>query len=74
MRFTSRTQRAVAIVLAAGLLVLAAGTAATSAAPRHTSQPVPSIAMETHDGVGPQFYSGATVDIRIAPRSLTVAR
>jgi hypothetical protein len=63
MRVLSHTWRFAAAVLAAGLLILPAGSAAVAAS--STSSPLsgstaPSVA---NDGEGPQFYSGLAIDV-----------
>lgn len=61
MRVLSHTGRLAATVLAAGLLLLPAGTAAVAA----TSNPLslPSATSAANDGEGPQFYSGLAIDV-----------
>ena len=63
MRVLSHTWRLAATVLAAGLLVLPAGTAAVAAASTSKPLSVPTAAFAANDGRGPQFYSGLAVDV-----------
>jgi len=63
MRVLSHTWRFAAAVLAAGLLILPAGTAAVASSSTVTPLSVPSAASAANDGQGPQFYSGAAVDV-----------
>lgn len=60
MRFPSRARRVIATVVTGGVLILAAGTALTGAAPSTGRSSVSA----PNDGVGPQFYSGTAVEIR----------
>ncbi|MBG6059408.1 cytoskeletal protein CcmA (bactofilin family) [Cryobacterium sp. MP_M5] len=63
MRVLSHTWRLAATVLAAGLLILPAGTAAVAAASTSKPLSVPTAASAENDGRGPQFYSGLAVDV-----------
>jgi cytoskeletal protein CcmA (bactofilin family) len=63
MRVLSHTGRLTAIVFAAGLLILPAGTAAVAASSTSNPLSVPSAASAANDGEGPQFYSGVAIDV-----------
>ncbi|MGO4102624.1 hypothetical protein AB4Y63_01595 [Leifsonia sp. YAF41] len=63
MRILSRSWRLAAIVLAAGLLVLPAGAAASAASSTSKPVSVSTAASAANDGEGPQFYSGLAVDV-----------
>ena len=61
MRILASTWRLTATVLAAGLLLLPAGTAAMATSAHPAS--VPTAVSAANDGQGPQFYSGLAVDV-----------
>ena len=63
MRVLSHTWRLAATVLAAGLLMLPAGTAAVASASASKPLSVLTAASAANDGQGPQFYSGLAVDV-----------
>jgi cytoskeletal protein CcmA (bactofilin family) len=63
MRILSRSVRLAAAILAAGLLVLPAGTAAVAASSSPKPVSVPTAVSAANDGQGPQFYSGLAVDV-----------
>ena len=63
MRVQSHTRRLAATILAAGLLILPAGTAAVAASSTSRPLSVPAAASAANDGRGPQFYSGLAVDV-----------
>lgn len=62
MSVLSQTYRFAAATLAVGILVLGTGTGAVAAAPPPPAAPASSVAA-TGDLEGPQFYSGATIDV-----------
>lgn len=61
MRVLARTWRMTATVLAAGLLLLPAGTAAVATPSHAASAPIRTALV--NDGQGPQFYSGLAIDV-----------
>ncbi|MBB5641128.1 hypothetical protein [Cryobacterium roopkundense] len=63
MRVLSHTWRFAATVLAAGLLILPAGTAAVAASATSTPASAPTVLSAANDGEGPQFYSDLAVDV-----------
>ena len=63
MRVLSHTWRFAASVLAAGLLMLPAGTAAVAASSTSSPLSVSTAISAVNDGEGPQFYSGLAVDV-----------
>jgi cytoskeletal protein CcmA (bactofilin family) len=63
MRVLSHAWRFAATVLAAGLLIVPAGTAAVAASSTSNPLSAPTARSAAHDGQGPQFYSALTVDV-----------
>ena len=63
MRLLSPTWRVAVTVLAAGLLILPAGTAAVAASSASSAPSASTVLSAVNDGEGPRFYNGLVIDV-----------